>query len=217
MGFVLSLSGDNLLAKSWSLIFNRNLFISLQTIKMNIKTTGSNIAKNGFKNEDFVVDKFNNWQNDADVQSWLETMQYNLLDIEYVKAVKLHGYKTDVQVQVTIKLKEVIDAQNLQVKLVSILTGFNQVDKRWVDTYVKMWDIPEHITTTLKHYTGELEPYIESPKDSRRMFAYEFDEKVQQQLVEWLSNNKFTIISDIIKGRGKFAAEWMLVAHNKFW
>lgn len=37
------------------------------------------------------------------------------------------------QVQVTIKLKEAIDAQNLQVKLVSNTKGFNQIDKRWVD------------------------------------------------------------------------------------
>ena len=44
-------------------------------------------------------------------------MQYSLNEIEYVKAVKLSGYKTDVQAQITIKLKEVIDVQNLQVKL----------------------------------------------------------------------------------------------------
>ena len=99
---------------------------------------GSLTAKNGFANEDDIVDKFNNWQNDETAKKWLTIMQYNISDIEYVKAVKLSGYKTDVQVQVTVKLKDVIDAQNLQVKLVSNPKGFNQIDKRWVDKYVEM-------------------------------------------------------------------------------
>ena len=46
-------------------------------------------------------------------------MEYDFSKIEYVKAVKLSGFKTDVQAQITVKLKEVIDVQNLQVKLVS--------------------------------------------------------------------------------------------------
>ena len=78
---------------------------------------GSQTAKNGFLNEDDIVEKFNNWILDEDAQKWLLIMEYQLNNIEYVKAVKLSGYKTDVQVQVTIKLKDVIDAQNLQVKL----------------------------------------------------------------------------------------------------
>ncbi len=69
-------------------------------------------------------------------------MQYKLKEIEYLKAVRLLKGKTDVQVQVTIKLKQAIDVQNLQVKLVSNLKGFNQVDKRGVDKYVELWNIP---------------------------------------------------------------------------
>lgn len=113
---------------------------------------GSETAKNGFINEDAIVNKFNNWQNDSEAEKWLLIMQYDLLKIEYVKAVKLSGYKTDVQVQVTIKLKDAIDVQNLQVKLVSNTKGFNQIDKRWVDKYVEMWDIPENISVILKKW-----------------------------------------------------------------
>ncbi len=57
-------------------------------------------------------------------------MNYDLDEIEFVKAIKLSGYKTDVQVQITIKLKKAIDVENLQVKLVSNNRGFNQIDKR---------------------------------------------------------------------------------------
>ena len=110
-----------------------------------------------------------------------------------------------------IKLKKAIDVENLQVKLVSNSRGFNQIDKRWVDKYAEMWNIPNEIILILKKYTGEEKPSIKSPKDKRRMLANEFGEKEQNKILEWLNKNKALIVSDILKGRGKFAAEWMLV------
>ena len=89
---------------------------------MNLVEKGSQTAKEGFKNEDDIVKKFNNWKKDKIAQSWLILMKYKLSEIEFVEAVKLSanlGGKTDVQVQVTIKLKKAIDVENLQVKLVS--------------------------------------------------------------------------------------------------
>lgn len=65
---------------------------------MDLVLRGSQTAKDGFKNEDDIVNKFNNWNKDKDAQSWLTLMKYNLSEIEYVEAVKLSGYKTDVQV-----------------------------------------------------------------------------------------------------------------------
>ena len=141
-------------------------------------------------------------------------MGYKLSEIEFVEAVVLSGYKTDVQVQVTIKFKKAIDVENLQVKLVSNLKGFNQIDKRWVDKYVEMWSIPENIVTLLKKYTGELKPTIKNPKDDRRTFVNEFSKANQNLLLKWIEDNKMLIINDIIKGRGKFSAEWMLVAQK---
>ena len=180
----------------------------------NEQLQGSQTAKNGFKNEDDIVDKFNNWNQDEDARKWLLIMQYNLEEIEYVKAVKLSGQKTDVQAQVTIKLKEAIDVQNLQVKLVSNEKGFNQIDKRWVDKYVELWQIPATIVNIIKRYSGELPPTIENPKDKRRMFANEFSTAEQQSILTWLNQNKSLIVSDILKGRGQFSAEWMLVAQK---
>lgn len=182
---------------------------------MNIEQMlGSQTAKKGFQNEDDIVAKFNNWRIDEDAQKWLIIMQYNIDKIEYVKALKLSGFKTDVQIQVTIKLSDAIDAQNLQVKLVSNPKGFNQVDKRWVDKYIEMWNIPNDIVSILKRYTGEVKPTISNPKDKKRMFANEFSSNEQTQILKWLSDNKSLIVSDILKGRGQFAAEWMLVAQK---
>ncbi|MDW5299428.1 MAG: type II restriction endonuclease [Sedimentibacter sp.] len=176
--------------------------------------SGSQTAKNGFKNEDDIVAKFNDWKKDKDAQSWLTVMKYKLTEIEFVEAVKISGFKTDVQVQVTIKLKKALDVENLQVKLVSNPKGFNQIDKRWIDKYTEMWNIPLQIISILKRYTGEEKPTIKKPKDKRRMFANEFSEDEQKVILKWLKKNQSLIVSDILKGRGKFAAEWMLVAQK---
>lgn len=175
---------------------------------------GSLTAKNGFKNEDDIVDKFNNWETDKEAKIWLELMGYNLPEIKEVKAVKISGYKADVQAQVTVKLKEAIDAQNIQVKLVSNKKGFNQIDKRWIDNYALLWNIPEEIKLLLKKYCGEIPPTIVNPKDKRRMYVNEFTAEQQVLLLNWLNHNKWLIVNDILKGRGQFAAEWMLVAQK---
>ncbi|MCX6731717.1 MAG: type II restriction endonuclease [Candidatus Parcubacteria bacterium] len=174
---------------------------------------GSDTARGGFKNEDDIVRKFNNWKTDKDAQKWLEIMGYPVKEIEKVEAIKLHGYKTDVQVQITIYLKKAIAAENLSIKLVSNPQGFNQIDKRWVDNYVELWNIPENIVKILKMFTGEIPPKIkEGLRDKRRMFFDEMDKESQNQILNFFAKNKILIVSDILKGRGKFSAGWMLVA-----
>jgi hypothetical protein len=181
---------------------------------MDLAKLGSETAKNGFKNEDDIIEKFNNWQNDVEAQKWLAIMQYDFDEIEEVEAVKLSGYKTDIQVQVRVFLKKVIDIQNLQVKLVSNARGFNQIDKRKIEKYAEMWEMNELVKDILKRYTGEILPNISKPRDKRRMFADEFEDIEQKYLLEWLNAQKALIISDILKGQGQFAAKWMLVAQK---
>jgi DNA-cytosine methyltransferase len=191
--------------------FINNLGIESMDIKQKL---GSKTAKDGFKNEYFVVSCFNDWKNNDYAQEWLKTMDYYLDDIETVKAHKVTGsYKSDVQVEIRIliKLKHLTDIQNLQVKLVSNKSGFNQIDKRWVETYQELWQIPINVVRILKHFTGELEPYKTNTKDERRMFVDELSKQDQEALFEFLQNNQTLIINDILKGRGKFSAEWMLV------
>lgn len=175
---------------------------------------GSKTARDGFKNENDVIDKFNNWQNDDLAKEWLKAMNYNLDEIEAVKAYIIKGnFKADIQVQINIeiKLKRLVDVQNLQIKLVSNPTGFNQIDKRWICKYEELWNIPNEITKILKYFTGELLPYIKNPKDERRMFMNEFTNDEQKLVVDFIRANQSLIVSDILKGRGQFSAEWMLV------
>ena len=132
----------------------------------------------------------------------VKNMNYKIKEIENINAVKLSGHKTDVQVQVTIKLKSAIDVQNLQVKLVSNLSGFNQIDKRKIDKYKELWNFNKDVNNILKKYTGEIAPAINNPRDKRRTFANEFSEKEQQTILNWLTENKLLIVTDVLKGRG---------------
>lgn len=179
---------------------------------------GSATAKSGFRNEDDVVIKFNNWKQDTDVQNWLDIMGYLLDEIEKIEAVKISGYKTDVQVKIKIYMKNAFASENISVKLVSNPQGFNQIDKRWVNKYAEMWAIPDSILKSLKLFTGEIQP-THSSKDPRRMFLNEMNLEDQKEIVNFFEKNKIMVIIDLLKGRDKLAASWMLIyqKHNKLW
>ena len=185
--------------------------------KKNLKqmiALGSKTAKGGFTNEQDVIDRVNNWKTDKVAQEWLAEMSYKIDDIEFVKASKVRGqYKADIQVRITIliKLKSQEDLQNLQVKLVSNPQGFNQIDKRWVDKYVELWNIPSDVVRILKLFTGEIAPTKNSLRDPRRMFLDEMSESDQNKLINFIKENKILIVSDLLKGRGEFSADWTLV------
>lgn len=175
---------------------------------------GSQTAKNGFANENDVAEKFNNWKNDITAQHWLSIMNYDISKIEYVHAVVLHGYKADVNVQVQIKLKNAIDIENIQVKLVSNEKGFNQIDKRWLKNYNDLWNIPNDVYLILQYFVGELKPYKSNTKSKERMTLHEITKEEQTKVLNWFISNKVLIVSDIMRGRGEFCAEWVLVAQK---
>lgn len=185
--------------------------------KKNLKemiTLGSKTAKGGFKNEQDVIDHFNNWKTDKVAQEWLAEMNYKVKDVEFVKAVKVKGqYKADIQIRITvlIKRKSQEDLQNLQIKLVSNPQGFNQIDKRWVDKYAELWNIPNDIVRILKLFTGEIVPAVNNSRDPRRMFLDEMSISDQNKLINFIKDKKMLIVSDLLKGRGEFSADWTLV------
>ena len=182
--------------------------------KNDLAKLGSETAKGGFRNEKDVIGRFNNWTKDEVAQKWLKAMGYKISDIEYVKASKVRGqYKADIQVRVriVIKLKSQEDLQNLQVKLVSNPQGFNQIDKRWVDKYVELWNIPQDVARILKLFTGEIKPTKKGLKDPRRMLLTEMGKSDQEKILNFFEKNKILIVSDLLKGRGEFSADWILV------
>jgi hypothetical protein len=184
---------------------------------------GSETAKGGFANERDIAEKFKAWKTDREARKWLARMHYNLDEIESIDAYVIHGHKTDVQVKVIVKLKKGIGIENLSVKKANKNFPFNQVDKRPIDHYKKMWDIPNDIVTLLKIFTGEIQPSnllktnkitqekYASLRDKRRFFLTDFNEQDRRKIIEFFKRNKMLVVTDIIKGNDEYAADWMLV------
>jgi hypothetical protein len=156
-------------------------------------------------------------------------MGYELSDITKVEAFMIrdiiktskikdkHNPKSDVQVQVTIYHKNLPDPQNISIKLVSSKSGFNQIDKRLVDKYSQMWKMDRDLAIMLKQFTGEILPADNGKglRELNRMFLDEFSNDKIIKLLDFFESNKITIISDTLKGRGAFSAQWMLVVWNE--
>ncbi|MBI2448891.1 type II restriction endonuclease [Candidatus Pacearchaeota archaeon] len=184
---------------------------------------GSETAKGGFANEDIIVKKFNSWKSDNEANKWLKLMGYELSRIRKVEALRLHGHKTDVQVLVKVWLKIGMAAENISVKKTNSDADYNQIDKRWVKNYIKMWNIPDGIVELLKIFSGEISPKdllkqakitkkkYDSLRDKRRFFLDEFKPAGRKAIINFFKKNKILIVTDIIKGRDKFAADWILV------
>jgi len=211
---------------------------------MNKTKLGSKTAKGGFANEKDICKKFNNWITDNEAKEWLQIMGYNSDKIDSVKAMQIptrikkedlekfsiteRDYsefvkfkKADAQIKIIIKIGSILKIENLSLKKVTIKknklnSGFNQVDKRWVDAYQQIWHFDNEMATGLKLFTGEINPPKEITsrtklRDKRRVYLDELPGQLRDKIVDFLKNNKILIVSDILKGRGGLSADWMLV------
>lgn len=88
------------------------------------------------------------------------------------------------------------------------------MDKRWLRHYDELWNIPKDVYKLLQYFTGELPPYRAGTRDARRMFLNEMTQEERDTIIHWFDDNKVLILSDILRGRGEFAAEWVLVAQK---
>uniref|UniRef100_A0A7C4AIJ9 Type II restriction endonuclease n=1 Tax=Thermodesulfovibrio aggregans TaxID=86166 RepID=A0A7C4AIJ9_9BACT len=208
---------------------------------------GSTTAKGGFANEKAICNKFNNWKTDKEAQIWLQIMGYNLSEINSVEAIQIPtimkkedveklGFKetfeelmkfkkADAQIRIMITIGKIIKIENLSLKKANSDADYNQVDKRWVDTYKEMWNFDNEIALGLKLFTGEINPSsnpelikVETLRDKkrRRVFLDELSEELKEKIIKFFSDNKILAVSDILKGRGGLSANWMLVTrYNK--
>ncbi len=171
---------------------------------------GSQTAKAGFKNEDEIRDKFNNWRTDEDARRWLAAMGYDVSKVESVAAAKPHGEKADVEVRIKVtNLAEKVEG--ISIKLVSSPNGFNQIDKRWLATYARMWKMSDAVRNALKFFVGEAPP-TKAGRDPKRMYLNELDTDSQKAVLDFFTTNREEIVSDLFAGDGVHAAGWVMVA-----
>lgn len=170
---------------------------------------GSQTARNGFKNEDEIRDKFNAWKTDIDARAWLKAMGYRPDEVITVAAVKPHGEKSDVDV--TIETKGGKRTEGISIKLVSSTNGYNQIDKRWLSHYVRLWKIPPDVETALKLFLGETPP-VEQGRSADRMFLNELTLEQRTAVIDFFTSNRQRILHDLFRGDGPHAATWFMVA-----
>ncbi|MBL7135670.1 MAG: type II restriction endonuclease [Candidatus Marinimicrobia bacterium] len=201
---------------------------------------GSATAKGGFSNEKAVCDKFNNWETDNEAQIWLKVMGYDTRQIDFVTAIHIptrmkrtdverlglkESYeelmrfkKADAQLRIMITIGKIVKIENLSLKKANTDADYNQVDKRRVETYQEIWEFDDNVAFGLKLFTGEIDPtsHLEKIKnkmlrDKRRMFLDELPEDLRNKILNFFSENKILVVTDILKGRGGLSANWILV------
>lgn len=206
---------------------------------------GSRTAKGGFANERVICDKFNNWKNDSEAKLWLKIMGYDINEVDSVQAIHIpprmkktdverlklsetyeelmRFKKTDAQLRVVITIGKIVKIENLSLKKANSDADFNQVDKRWVETYQEIWKFDDDVRFGLKLFTGEIEPASHPEitrnkelRDKRRMFLDELPQNLINKILHFFAKNRILVVSDIIKGRGGLSANWILVTrYNK--
>ena len=138
--------------------------------------------------------------------------KYGLSEKDYETITKFK--KADVQVKIIIEIDGVLHIENISLKKANETASYNQVDKRTVDSYQKMWGFDDKIAQCLKLFTGELNPKeyrFKNTKKENRIFLDELPKKSQKMIIDFFRKNKILIISDILKGRGGLSADWMLI------
>lgn len=206
---------------------------------------GSVTAKGGFANEKNICEKFNNWRKDNEAQVWLKIMGYDVKSLDSVIAILIPTRmkkedvkklelqenfeelmkfkKADVQIRVIITIGKITKIENLSLKKANSDADYNQVDKRYVDSYKEIWKFDDDVALGLKLFTGEINPYSHpnimenrTLRDKRRMFLDELPENLRNKIIAFFKENKILVVSDILKGRGSLSANWMLVTrYNK--
>jgi hypothetical protein len=197
---VAGLAGNTATSSAWADDDGRDQAVQL----------GSRTAKGGFRNEEDICDAFNRWETDDDARAWLAILRGRLNGIESVTASIPRGEKakTDVEVRVTASGRET--CYGISIKLVSTKRGFNQIDKRWLDSYARMWDMPEDIHAAMKLFVGEAPPNGQSRRDDR-MFLNELPPDTQKRIVEFFQERRDAIATYLFAGGGDHAADWLLV------
>ena len=102
--------------------------------------------------------------------------------------------------------------------------SFNQIDKRWTDAYAELWKMPKDVIEIIKRYCGEqgyrprdllADEQLKSISDIRRFNMNELSQVQREQILDFFNANQKKIVKDVVSGRGKAAAKWMLIVEEE--
>ncbi len=176
----------------------------------------SDIARGGFRNEEWVVREFNNYHTSIYAKGWLKAMGHDMKKIDHVCAqttLKM-GYNNKADVLLLI-------GDNVEwISVKKFTASFNQIDKRWVDQYAEDLRMPDCVSDALKKYCGQegFRPCDlsseKSPKRVRNKHRFMMDElskRERDKVLGFFNLHKKRIVKYIVSGMGRASAKWMLV------
>jgi hypothetical protein len=125
-------------------------------------------------------------------------------------------------VRLTIEHSGQIVTVNLSLKKANKSADFNQIDKRSVDTYQRLWGFTDDVALWLKLFTGAadrvtFDRYTKSlDRDNKRhrLKFTGFPETKQQLIVDFLNAKKTLLIDDVVRGRGSLSADYIVVTRQ---
>lgn len=192
------------------------------------KDWGSRVAKSGFKNEEDIVKKINNWESDSDAEDWLRIIFGSL---DKIKNVQCENLSNNVKPDICINIEGANSnfEEYVSIKKAKSSANYNQIDKRWVEDYSKLWGFDKETEAALKMFVGRQgwspneisNKYdiqdISSLRDNRysdtprRLYIDELPDNMKNSVLEFLEDKMDIIIDDIISGTGEPEAKWIMV------
>lgn len=168
-------------------------------------------AKGGFENESELRDLFNSF--DPTIFPFVDALGYELSDISKIRATKFEsGHKPDIQLNFYDRGGALLGIEKISVKLQSHSSGFNQVDRGWIEErYTKLWpNMSDSVIEGLRLFTGQDRPRGKT-RSSNRMYMDELPKKLQSEIFNFFADNLKLVQSDVLAGRGELRAEWFMV------
>ncbi|MBD3190139.1 MAG: hypothetical protein GF308_05825 [Candidatus Heimdallarchaeota archaeon] len=189
---------------------------------------GSRTAKRGFRNEDLVMMKFYNWEEDLIAQKWLSFIckqnKQNYDNLSSVKVEKIAGrHKADILVQLIFKNNSILDAK-ISLKRQKGERGYNHIHRENAAEFAERFNFSPVAKIALLKYCGvqgyspfdlyqkgeltnvEYEQYDDIPEKKKhregtgRFYFDELEEAEQRALINNFSKNIQPILRYILRG-----------------
>lgn len=116
-----------------------------------------------------------------------------------LQQLKIKNYKADIIVKIEMLEGNKIYEEPISVKLVRNKSGFNQIDKRWIDNYKELFKMSDKMSVTLKLYCGEIKYNNPTARDSRRLFIDEIKSGLLDEIITFFDQYKKDMISTFFK------------------
>ena len=117
---------------------------------------GSRTAKEGYDNEEHIMEKINNWKSDQESRDWInficEIKKIDINDIINIKCSDIPGTKKS-DLRILIETKEEKFTFGIQAKKQN-KQGYNHLGRRKVEEYVEKFNFSTNTALGLKKYCG---------------------------------------------------------------